>query len=313
MQRKDVSKVYIIIVTFNGMKWLPICLRSATEYNVIIVDNASEDGTQEFIKKNYPGIVLLVQKENLGFGKANNIGMEAAWRKGADFVFLLNQDAYLQKDCIESLIEIHQKNKDYGILSPVHLNGKGDRLDRLFSIYLGYDGNKDFYSDCLLGKPQQEVYQVPFVNAAGWLISKECMENVGGFDPMFEHYGEDENYCQRVIFKGFKIGVVPGAYIFHDREERENPKVNKGEKAHFRRMEKELKIEFGDVNQNFDNKLDEILQRRKLSKIKSYLKFNLHDADYYNKEVAMLKRITPQIKKSREINSNLKAAHLKLQ
>lgn len=306
------KKVQIIIVTYNGMKWLTACLDSTKGFNVIVVDNASQDGTQEFIRTVHPEIVLLDQKENLGFGKANNIGMEAAWNQGADYVFLLNQDAYLQKGCLERLIQTHQKNKEYGILSPVHLNGKGERLDRLFSFYVGYDGNADFYSDNILNKSIKEVYPVPFVNAAGWLISRKCIENVGGFDPMFEHYGEDENYCQRVLFKGFQIGVVPGSYIFHDREERWEQKINKGEKAHFKRMEKELKIEFGDINQYFDNKLSEIMHRRKLSKIKSYLKFNLHDADYYNKEVSMLKRITPQIKKSREINSTQMSPYLDL-
>lgn len=313
MPQKEDFNIQIILVTYNGMKWLPKCLESIAEYEVIVVDNASKDGTREFIKSEYPNFDLLEQEKNLGFGKANNLGMEHAWRKGADYVFLLNQDAYLQSDCLESLIKTHKKYQDYGILSPVHLNGKGERLDRLFSFYMGYDGNSDFYSDNILNKPIKEVYPVPFVNAAGWLISKECIENVGGFDPMFDHYGEDENYCQRVLFNEFQIGVVPGSYIFHDREERVDQKINKGENGHFRRMEKELKIEFGDINQNFDNKLSEIMHRRKLSKIKSYLKFNLHDADYYNKEVSMLKRITPQIKKSREINSTLKAAHLNLQ
>lgn len=306
------DNIYIIIVTYNGMVWLPKCLKSTKMYRVIAVDNASEDGTQEYIKREYPNIVLLEQDKNLGFGRANNLAIEYAWQNGAEYVFLLNQDAYLQKNCIESLIEVHKRYKDFGILSPVHLNGKGDKLDRLFSNYLGYDGNENFYSDNILGKPLKDVYEVPFVNAAGWLISKDCIESVGGFDPMFDHYGEDENYCQRALFYGYKIGVVPETYLLHDREERLKTKMNKGENAHFQRMEKEFKIEFGNINQSFDNKLHEIMYRRKLSKIKSYLKINLKDADYYRKELLMLKRITPQIKESRKINSTQKAAYLKI-
>ena len=90
------------------------------------------------------------QTNNLGFGKANNIGIKKALDLGVDYVFLLNQDAYLVGDTIKDLIMIHQSNLDYGILSPIHLNGKGNKLDRNFSYYLSYDKNKHFYSDFIL-------------------------------------------------------------------------------------------------------------------------------------------------------------------
>lgn len=292
------------------MNWISKCLESTKPYSVIVVDNNSTDGTTDYIKLNFPDTIILKQKKNLGFGQANNIGIEYALRKGCDYVFLLNQDAYLGTVSIPELIKIHKKNPEFGILSPIHLNGEGDRLDKMFSIYLGYEGNCDFYSDFILNRKIREIYEVPFVNAAGWLLSKACLETVGGFDPLFLHYGEDENFCQRVLYYKFKIGVVPDSFIKHDREDRLLAQRIKGNTEHFKRMEKELKVEFGNINKNFDDKLRAVMRRRAFSKFKSYLKFNIKDAKYYNQEYNMLKRIIPQIEESREINKNIKAAHL---
>jgi len=139
--------VRIIIVTYNAMPWLFKCLESTKPFSVVVIDNNSTDETVRFIKENYPSITILAQKENLGFGQANNIGMSYALKHGADYVFLLNQDAYLENDTIEKLIEVHRKDENFGVLSPIHLNGKGDRLDQNFSNYLNYNANPDFYSD----------------------------------------------------------------------------------------------------------------------------------------------------------------------
>lgn len=302
------NKCWIIIVTWNAMPWIDKCLRDTVNYQVIVVDNNSQDETVKYIKKHFPHVELLTQGKNLGFGQANNLGIQYALKKDADYVFLLNQDAYLQDDCISKLINVHVQNPRFGIVSPVHLNGNGKRLDRNFATYINH--NKNFYSDFILKKEIKEVYKVPFVNAAAWLLSRECLATVGGFDPMFFHYGEDRNYCQRVLYFNLKIGVVPGAYIFHDREDRPEKKIRRGEKEHFERMERELKVEFGNINEDFQNKLEDVTKRRGLSKLKSYLKFNLKDARYYHEEYTMLKRILPQIRRSRKINTSQQGAHL---
>ena len=212
--------LYIIIVTYNGSKWIQKCLESCSNYPVIVVDNNSIDNTISIIENDFPEVTLIKQTNNLGFGKANNIGVRKAFDLGADYVFLLNQDAYLVGDTIKDLINTHQSNLDYGILSPIHLNGSGNKLDRNFSYYLNYDKNKKFYSDYILeAKSKHKLYEVPFVNAAAWLLPKSTLKNIGGFDPIFFHYGEDNNYCQKVIKEGLKIGVVSDCYVKHDRED----------------------------------------------------------------------------------------------
>lgn len=296
------NKIYIIVTTYNAMSWLSKCLESAKPYGVVVVDNNSTDNTVNFIKANYPEIALLPQSKNLGFGQANNIGISYALKQGANYVFLLNQDTYLRKDTIEKLIEVHQKNDSYGILSPIHLNGKGDRLDQNFSHYLNYNANPDFYSDFILNKPLPEVYEVPFVNAAGWLISKNCLETVGGFDPVFFHYGEDDNYCQRVIFHGLKIGVVPQVFLKHDRENRifkQNPDTDMGT---FSRQERAIKLKYANINKEDFYEVKTLIKKSNKAAIKSLLKLRFKSSKFYRMEAELLKKILPEIEKSRLLN-----------
>ena len=297
-----VEKAYIIIVSYNSMQWLPKCLDSAKTYPVVIVDNLSTDGTIEFIKKKHSKVKLFEKEKNLGFGQANNIGISYALSQGADYVFLLNQDAYLEPGSIEKLIEVQKKKQEYGILSPLHLNGEGDRLDKNFSNYLNYQGNPDFYSDYVLNKPKKEIYDVPFVNAAGWLLSKHCIEKVGGFDPIFFHYGEDDNYCQRVIYNGFKIGVFPLVRLKHDRATRKTTKIESGTKDYFDEKAKLLKIRYGDINKPYKNNLLKLSKKRKKAYRKSQLRLNFKIARFYKRESEMLRTVHDEILASRNIN-----------
>lgn len=275
---------------------------SCEGYQVVMVDNNSVDGTVAFIKKNFPAVHLIPQAKNLGFGQANNLGIKYAVEKGAEYVFLLNQDAYLQQGCLEKLIGVQKENLEYGIISPIHLNGTGSRLDYNFSNYVSYRRNPEFYSDFVLKKPLQEIYEVPFVNAAGWLLSKSLLEKVGGFDPIFFHYGEDDNYCQRALYHGFKIGIVPIAFLCHDREDRETPKIEIGSDAYFTRMERSLKLKYGNINVENIEELKNLLAKRKRNKWKAALKMKFSQVGFLNKEIALLTKLIPEILKSRELN-----------
>src|SRR5690554_2540730 len=294
------TKAYIIIVAYNGMKWLQKCLDSCENHEVIVVDNNSSDETVGFIKQHFPEVYLLEQNKNFGFGQANNVGMSHALNQGADYVFLLNQDAYLQAGCISHLISVQKQNPQYGILSPIHLNGKGNRLDKNFSNYVSYKYNPDFYSDFILKYPVREIYEVPFVNAAGWLLSREILETIGGFDPIFFHYGEDENYCQRVRYHNYKIGIVPNVFINHDREDRGmtneyfiDPKL---------KLERRLTSEYGDINNSDIEGLHKLLRKRRRTLAKLFLKFKFTKTTLVRQEIDVIKNIFKEISTSREKN-----------
>lgn len=218
-----IGVVYTIVVTYNGASWIRKCLNSlqnsSIPLRIVVIDNCSTDNTVELIRQYYPQIELIQSAQNLGFGQGNNIGLNIALTNNCDYVFLLNQDAWVEEDTIEMLIKAQKKQSQFGILSPVHLNGGGNNLDDDFYLFLKKANTKElFYNTFLYNKTSSDFISTPFVNAAAWLISADCLLKTGGFDPIFFHYGEDDNYAQRVIYKGFSSGIFLHARIFHDKE-----------------------------------------------------------------------------------------------
>lgn len=259
-------KIFVIIVLFNGKKWLNKCVgnlfESTVPLEVIIIDNASTDGSAEYVKNKYPKVELILSAENLGFGKANNIGMKKAMETGADYVFLLNQDAWIEANTIELLLKRH--DADYGIISPMHLNAEGTKMDLNFSSYLSADCCPGLLSDLFFKKLKDGLYEVDFVNAAAWLISRKCLDTVGGFSPAFFLYGEDDNYVHRLKYHGLKIGILPSSLVYHDREERTKNIFSKGNNVEDRiRL-----LNYCDPNKNYDIISDiRLLKKRMLKQI----------------------------------------------
>lgn len=210
------KKILVIVVTYNGVRWVDRCLgslyASGMPADVFVVDNGSDDGTCEYVRSHFPAAMLRATGENLGFGKANNLGLSYALENGYDYVYLLNQDAWVFPDTFSLLIDAMEKNPEYGLLSPVQMTASLERPDPRFAV------------KCL-DRPLTEyvsgtIYEVPFVMAAHWMISRRCLEAVGGFSPAFRHYGEDDNWLHRASFHGFKTGFLAGCNAVHDRESR---------------------------------------------------------------------------------------------
>ncbi len=201
------------------MKWLNKCLESLekSDYptSIIVVDNASSDGSQDFIRNNFPNVTLITSPDNLGFGRANNLGIDRALKAGADYYFLLNQDAFISPDVIYKLIDVHLRHDSFGILSPMHFAGDEIQLDYGFDALLKKFLSKDYQKirrDC-----ECKLYSIEFVNAACWLLSVHCIHKNGGFNPIFSHYGEDNEYTSRAHFKKLGVGIVSNTRIIHDR------------------------------------------------------------------------------------------------
>jgi len=210
------KRVLVIIVTFNGLKWADKCFTSLRKsdfpVDVFVVDNGSSDGTPEYVREHFPEVMLHCTGENYGFGKANNIGLAHALSEGYDYVYLLNQDAWVQPDTIGSLIKAMETDPSYGILSPLQMTASMQTPDPRFALKC-LDRPVGTY---LKGR----IYDVSFVMAAHWLISRRCVETVGGFSPAFRHYGEDDNYIHRAVYHGFKVGFCGGVHAVHDRDMR---------------------------------------------------------------------------------------------
>ena len=211
-------KVCVLIVSYNFEPWIDKCLSSVfastIPATVVVVDNNSSDNTVQIIQQNYPQVILMKQKENLGFGKANNVGLKYAFQNNFDYAFLLNQDAWIEKDMLEKLIVASEANPNFGIISPVHLSSDGTSLDHGFANY----SKKDSIDQ--LPQPSSQLVELSFVNAAFWLLPITVVKKIGGFSPLFYHYGEDRNYMLRTHFHGFKVGYLPNAFATHDRQNR---------------------------------------------------------------------------------------------
>ena len=245
------NKVYSIIVTYNGAQWIEKCLdsleNSIVKTDIIVIDNNSSDNTVAIIESKYPAIHLIKSERNLGFGQANNIGMRKALDENADYVFLLNQDAWLAKtDAIEQLIIAHKTNEDYGIISPIQLYGSGKKIVKSMEVNLSKSAIKksDMVSDIFFKRPLKNIYSIDYVCAASWLLPISVIKEIGGFDPVFFHYGEDDNYMHRILFHGYKIGVCPFASICHDIGDRD-----KSQRRKHNDRQKCLMVELSNINE----------------------------------------------------------------
>ncbi len=238
------KKILTIIVSYNFEKWIDKCLNSLVNStlhtDIIVIDNNSQDNTVRIISEKWKGKVrLIISKQNLVFGRANNIGINTAINEGYDAVFLLNQDAWVDNDVITTMAEISTKYKEFGILSPIHMNGEGKSIETGFKAYTGFDFNTIKTID------KYSPIECDFINAAFWFIRTDVLKIVGLFSPLFYHYGEDKDYINRLKYHGYKLGYIPGIKGYHDRGIR-----ILSEKARYHGVYVYLLSEYANINYN---------------------------------------------------------------
>ena len=249
------KKVYVIIVTYKGMQWYDRCLTSLRASTIpvqtIVVDNASNDGSVEYIRENYPEIILIESEENLGFGKGNNLALRYAYEHGCDYVFLLNQDAWLDDNTtIETLVRLSEQHPEYGIISPMHLSPDKASLNMMLEKS-DNRCSKQILSDLYCGTPK-EVYETNYVNAAAWLLPRSTLSILGGFDPLIFLYGEDDDYVNRAHFHGLKVGISLDAKVIHDHKFSKTGDLFEMSDKYARKSEREDLELLLNLNQRFD-------------------------------------------------------------
>ncbi len=178
------------------------------------LDNDSTDDTCNYISTFFADVILIKQKSNIGFGQANNLGFEYALNNCYDYILLLNQDAYLESDTIEKLYKISKNHSHIGIWSPFHKNYNTINTEEYFKKYvLNYytpNYNADFNNNKI-----KDFYESSFIHAACWFMPISTVKKVGGFDPLFFHYGEDNDYIQRINYYNLSIAFMPNSIFYH--------------------------------------------------------------------------------------------------
>ena len=209
--------VYAVVLNYNGIRWLANCLEtlSASDYSnlsIVIVDNASNDGSVEFVKKNFPKTYIIENKKNLGFAEGSNVGIRYALAKHANYVGLLNNDIKFDSQWLSSLIEVGEENNELGILGPVIYNYNGSKFDSIFMQSIGQKTNflKDLHKNAVA-----QFYCVDWIIGTTMLVKKKVFEKVGLFDPIYFLFHEERDFCRRARFHGFKVAVVPKSKVYH--------------------------------------------------------------------------------------------------
>ena len=217
----QLQDTHFVIVTYNGERFIKTCIEAIHNESptspIHIIDNGSNDRTLDILST--LGVSVLKAGKNLGFGRANNLGISNALKQGAKHVFLINQDAYIEAGSLKRFFSKPQ-SQTTNLHAFLQLNGEGTRLDQKFkSTYLLDHHCPDFLDDSFFNRLQSS-YEARFINAASWIAPRELLMQIGGFNPSFFHYGEDDNFVNRLFFHGFKLMLHPDCIVKHDREDR---------------------------------------------------------------------------------------------
>ena len=224
-------KLSVIIICWNDLRVIPECLRSiyagtrSIDFEVLVSDNGSTDGSVEFIRKNYPDVRVLENGANLGFGKGNNVGIRAS---NADYVLILNPDTIIREGALDRLVQFADKHPGAGgfgcrVLNP---DGTYQTSARLFPTVRRY-----WVSALGLKKLANVSRMFLFEEYPGWfgeterpidwqsgccvMFRGDLLRSLGGFDEQFFYHFEEVDLCRRVWSSGHPILFTPDAVITH--------------------------------------------------------------------------------------------------
>ena len=222
----------IIIVNYNVKEFLQNLIHSIEKASstitkeIIVIDNASDDGSVDFIKEKFPYVKLIANQKNLGFGKANNIGLKEVHGK---YILLINPDTIVAEDTFERIIQFFENNSSAGLAGCKILNPDGSlqlacrrsfpgpwtSFTKVTGLSTLFPNSKIFARYNLSYLDENKTYEVDAISGSFMMMRKEVYEKVGGFDEQFFMYGEDLDFCYRVQKAGFKVYYVHSTQIIH--------------------------------------------------------------------------------------------------
>jgi len=204
-------KVSIIIVNYNGKELLQKCLDSLLKVNydnfeIILVDNNSTDGTVEFITKNYPSLIIIKLDSNKGFAEPNNVAAKISKGK---YLLFLNNDTVVTPNFISEMVKVMETDKKIAICQSLLLkpdgsvDSSGDFIDHLGVVY-----NSKTKID--------EIREVSSARGASMLVRSDIFEKLDGFDQKFFVTFEDVDLCWRSWILGYRVLIIPTSIVYHE-------------------------------------------------------------------------------------------------
>lgn len=226
------EKVAIIIVTWNGIEDTMECLESLKgvtykNFRIIVIDNASHDGSVSRIQKKYPEIQIVENNQNLGFAPAVNIGIECAQSQHFKYALLLNNDTIVDKDFLTILVKTIEKKPDNGIVGSKIYYFNSDKI-------LWFAGGAFTPSDGLfrnIGQQEKDLGQVcetevDFVSGCSMLFRIDILKVTGLLNEKYESYVEDVEFNLRAKDSGYKIVLAPSSVVWHKVSKSSGGEVN---------------------------------------------------------------------------------------
>jgi GT2 family glycosyltransferase len=213
----------IILVNYNDRRHIEACLSSlqenvpSVEHEIIVVDNASTDGSRELIARSFPAVRLIANADNAGFSRANNIGAKDS---RGEFLLFLNTDTVVTPGSIGGWLDHLGADPSIGAAGPALLR-KGGAVQVSFGKKVNFPAQlwqKLFLNPVYrrLLKKSAGTRSVGWLSAACLLCRRKAFEQVGGFDENFFIYFEDIDLCLRLREAGWKLVYIPGTRIFHE-------------------------------------------------------------------------------------------------
>lgn len=212
--------VFAITVNWNRFEDTSECLDSLLRQTlpglkILLVDNGSQDGSPAALAQHFPQIELLANRENLGFSGGYNAGISFALQAGADYIFIINNDAIADPECLLNLMRYTLP--EAGILAPlIYYHASPERIWSAGGKTNRYNLERvDAWMDRADPGAWPAIIEQDFVTGCAMLFSRRTLETVGLFDEKFYFYYEDSDLCLRVRRQGYKILLIPAARVWH--------------------------------------------------------------------------------------------------
>jgi GT2 family glycosyltransferase len=210
----------VIVLNWNGKRNTYECLESLkrvdySRYEVIVVDNDSFDGSQEFFKKNFPSITLIENKENIGFGAGFNKGIAEAINCRADYIFCLNNDIVVDQNILRELVKIGELDPAIGGLSPKeYFFHDPDRINFAGGV-MKLAGCKIFGHGKLDRGQYNRIVETTLLSGPAMFLKTNALQDIGFFDESYFYGPEDKDIAMRLADKGYRLLFVPRAKLWH--------------------------------------------------------------------------------------------------